>query len=63
MEYRIALLPGDGIGREVIPEGVRVLEALAAAYGFTMKFTEFPYSCGYYIQHGEMMPADGLERL
>ena len=63
MEYRIALIPGDGIGKEVIPEGVRVLEALAAAYGFTTKFTAFPYSCGHYIQHGEMMPADGLERL
>ena len=63
MEYRIALIPGDGIGKEVIPEGVRVLEALAAAYGFTTKFTAFPYSCGYYLKHGEMMPADGLERL
>lgn len=63
MEYRIALIPGDGIGKEVIPEGVRVLEALAGAYGFTTKFTAFPYSCGYYRQHGEMMPADGLERL
>jgi tartrate dehydrogenase/decarboxylase/D-malate dehydrogenase len=40
MEYRIARIPGDGIGSEVIPEGVRVLEALAAAYGFTTKFTD-----------------------
>ncbi|MGB5423695.1 MAG: isocitrate/isopropylmalate family dehydrogenase, partial [Desulfobacterales bacterium] len=63
MEYRIALIPGDGIGKEVIPEGVRVLEALAAAYGFGTKLTTFPYSCGYYLRHGEMMPADGLERL
>jgi tartrate dehydrogenase/decarboxylase/D-malate dehydrogenase len=63
MEYRIALIPGDGIGKEVIPEGVRVLESLATAYGFTIKFNTFPYSCGHYIRHGEMMPADGLERL
>ncbi|MFZ0614486.1 MAG: tartrate dehydrogenase [Desulfobacterales bacterium] len=63
MDYRIALIPGDGIGREVIPEGVRMLEALAVAYGFGVTFTEFPYSCGHYLRHGEMMPADGLDRL
>ncbi len=63
MNYKIALIPGDGIGKEVIPEGVRVLEALSVAYGFGVQFTEFPYSCSYYLQHGEMMPADGLERL
>ena len=41
--YNIALIPGDGIGREVVPEGVRVLEALAARFGFEVKFEEFPY--------------------
>jgi tartrate dehydrogenase/decarboxylase/D-malate dehydrogenase len=59
----IALIPGDGIGREVVPEGVRVLEAQAARFGFEVKFEEFPYGCSYYLHHGEMMPADGLERL
>jgi tartrate dehydrogenase/decarboxylase/D-malate dehydrogenase len=59
----IALIPGDGIGREVVPEGVRVLEALAAPYGFTVNFEAFPYGCQYYLEHGVMMPADGLEQL
>lgn len=63
MEYRIALVPGDGIGREVVPEGVRVLEFLASRFDFQMEFAEFPYSCAYYLQHGEMMPSDGLDRL
>jgi tartrate dehydrogenase/decarboxylase/D-malate dehydrogenase len=57
------LIPGDGIGREVVPEGVRVLEALAVRYGFELKFEAFPYGCQYYLKHGVMMPADGLERL
>ena len=59
----IALIPGDGIGREVVPEGVRVLEALAARYGFAVKFEAFPYGCQYYLKHGVMMPADGLKQL
>jgi tartrate dehydrogenase/decarboxylase/D-malate dehydrogenase len=63
MGFNIALIPGDGIGREVIPEGVRVLEALAAPYGFEVKFEAFPYGCGYYLKNGEMMPADGLAKL
>jgi tartrate dehydrogenase/decarboxylase / D-malate dehydrogenase len=63
MTYRIALIPGDGIGLEVVPEGVRVLKELAGRHHFSMEFTEFPYSCGYYQEQGVMMPADGLERL
>jgi tartrate dehydrogenase/decarboxylase/D-malate dehydrogenase len=63
MVYKIALIPGDGIGKEVIPEGVRVLEKLAAVFDFQLQFTEFPYSCGYYLKHGEMMPPDGLTQL
>lgn len=63
MTYRIALIPGDGIGLEVVPEGVRVLIELSGRHKFSMEFTEFPYSCGYYTKHGLMMPADGLERL
>ncbi len=63
MSYKIALIPGDGIGREVIPEGVRVLEALAKAHNFELAFTEFPFSCSYYLEHGEMMPEDGIEQL
>ena len=63
MTYRIALIPGDGIGKELVPEGVRVLDALAGSYGFNGEFTEFPYSCGYYLEHGVMMPEDGIETL
>jgi tartrate dehydrogenase/decarboxylase / D-malate dehydrogenase len=63
MTYRIALIPGDGIGLGVVPEGVRVLKELAGRHHFSMEFTEFPYSCGYYQEQGVMMPADGLERL
>jgi tartrate dehydrogenase/decarboxylase/D-malate dehydrogenase len=63
MTLNIALIPGDGIGREVVPEGVRVLEALAARYGFEIKFDAFPYGCQYYLKHGVMMPVDGLKRL
>ncbi len=63
MAYRIALIPGDGIGLEVVPEGVRVLHELAGRYKFAIEFAEFPYSCDYYTTHGVMMPADGLDRL
>jgi tartrate dehydrogenase/decarboxylase / D-malate dehydrogenase len=63
MTYTVALIPGDGIGKEVVPEGVRTLKALADKYGFQVSFTEFPYSCGYYLEHGEMMPRDALDRL
>jgi tartrate dehydrogenase/decarboxylase/D-malate dehydrogenase len=63
MAYKIALIPGDGIGKEVIPEGVRSLETLALKYGFDISFTSFPYSCQYYLEHGIMMPPDGLDQL
>src|SRR5512134_386487 len=61
--YRIALIPGDGIGREVVPEGVRVLEAAASRFGFAFQWDEFPWSCDYYTRQGRMMPEDGLERI
>ncbi len=63
MEYKIALIPGDGIGREVVPEGVRVLKDLALKYGFGVSFTEFSYSCEFYLCHGKMMPEDGIQQL
>jgi len=63
MAYNIALIPGDGIGKEVIPEGVRIMEALARKFDFEISFEAFPFSCQYYIDNGEMMPADGLDKL
>jgi tartrate dehydrogenase/decarboxylase/D-malate dehydrogenase len=63
MGHNIALIPGDGVGKEVVPEGVRVLEALSEKHDFEVRFEEFPYSCAYYLKHGEMMPPDGLEQL
>ncbi len=63
MNYTIALIPGDGIGKEVIPEGVRVLNVLAEKFDFSITYTEFPFSCEYYLEHGVMMPDDGIEQL
>jgi tartrate dehydrogenase/decarboxylase/D-malate dehydrogenase len=63
MAYKIAIIPGDGIGKEVVPEGVRTLETLASKYGFDVSFTSFSYSCQYYLEYGIMMPPDGLDQL
>ncbi len=62
--YRIALIPGDGIGPDVIAEGVKLLKAVADYDGgFSFDFTEFPWGCEYYLEHHEMMPANALEIL
>lgn len=61
--YRVAVIPGDGIGQEVIPEGLKVLRAAANRFGFRIDPTEFPWGCQYYLRHGVMMPSDGLQRL
>ena len=61
--YRLAVLPGDGIGNETVPEGLRVLEAAAAAHGFAIETTPFDWSCETYKATGRMMPEDGIERL
>ena len=53
--YQIATVPGDGIGKEVIPESVKVLKAVAAKCGFNLNFKYYYYSCEYYIKHGKMM--------
>ena len=60
---QIALIPGDGIGKEVMPEGVRVLEAAAAKHGITYEWTEYDWSCETYLRTGRMMPEDGIEQL
>lgn len=62
--YRIAMIPGDGIGKEVVPAGRRVLEALARALNsFELEFEHFDWGGDYYRQHGMMMPESGLDVL
>ncbi len=63
--FSIAVVPGDGIGTEVVPEGVRVLDALAAApeAPFAFAYDTFPWGCRYYLDHGVMLPPDGLDTL
>ena len=62
--YKIACIPGDGIGKEVIPAGQAVLEALAATQkNFRFEFSSFDWGGDYYRQHGVMMPADGLDAI
>jgi tartrate dehydrogenase/decarboxylase/D-malate dehydrogenase len=62
--YRVALLPGDGIGQDVIAEGVQTLELLASIYGdFQLDTQQFDWGCEYYLRHGRMMPDDGLKTL
>jgi len=62
--YKIACIPGDGIGKEVIPAGQAVLEALAAAQDkFNFAFTSYGWGGDWYRAHGEMMPQDGLDAL
>ncbi len=61
--HRIALVPGDGIGRETVPEGMRVLEAAATRFGFALQRTDYDWSCETYAKTGRMMPEDGLDQL
>ena len=62
--YKIAVVPGDGIGPEVMTEAVKVLNHVAALDGsFGFDFTWYPWGCEYYLKTGEMMPADGMETL
>ena len=63
MTHRIAVIPGDGIGKEVVPEGIRVLEAAGKRFGFDFEWTTFDWSCERYAKTGAMMPEDGLEQL
>ena len=58
--FRIAVIPGDGIGQEVVPEGLRVLDRVGPG---AFEYEHFPWGCQYYLQTGRMMDADGLDRL
>jgi tartrate dehydrogenase/decarboxylase/D-malate dehydrogenase len=62
--FHIVVIPGDGIGKEVVPEGLRVLEKAARRYDLALAFDHFDFaSCDYYLKHGAMLPADWKERI
>ena len=62
--YKIAVVAGDGIGPEVLNEGIKVLNRVAELDGgFNFEFTHFPWGCQYYLETGRMMPEDGIEQL
>ena len=61
--YNISLIPGDGIGKEVVPEGVRVLETIGKKFNIQFKWQEFDWSCETFKRTGRMMPEDGLDKI
>lgn len=61
--YSIATLPGDGIGKEVMPEAMEIVDLVAQHQGFSVEWAQYPWSCEYYHEHGEMMPANGIDLL
>ena len=61
--YKIAVIPGDGIGHEVVPEGIRVVEAAGKRFDFSLEWRHFDWSCDTYRKTGRMMPEDGLDQL
>jgi tartrate dehydrogenase/decarboxylase/D-malate dehydrogenase len=64
MKHKIAVIAGDGIGKEVMPEGLRVLDAAMHRFGLDLEFTTFDWAhCDYYAAHGKMMPDDWFEQL
>ena len=64
MKHKIAIIAGDGIGQEVMPEGRRVLDVARRKFGLDLEFTAFDWAnCDYYLEHGQMMPDDWFEQL
>jgi len=61
--FNIAVIAGDGIGKEVVPEGIRVLDAAGQRFGFQCNWHPFDWSCETYVKTGKMMPADGIQQL
>jgi len=62
--HKIAVIAGDGIGKEVMPEGLRALDATAKRFGIDLEFTTFEWAdCDYYVKHGKMMPDDWRQQL
>src|SRR3546814_17837050 len=61
--YRIAAIPGDGIAKEVVPEGIRVLDAVGTRFGISFEYGQFDWSCETYKATGRFMPPDGFDPL
>lgn len=61
--YRIAVIPGDGVGKEVTPAALAVLRSASESLGFTLESEQFPWGCDHYARYGEMMPSDALDTL
>ena len=62
-KHDIAVIPGDGIGKEVMPEGLRVLDAVGSRFGIDWQWHHHDWSCDYYLKHGTMMPADWKDQI
>lgn len=63
-KFKFATIPGDGIGKEVVPLAINVLETISQVHGgVSFDFSYYPWSCDYYLEHGKMMPDDGLRQL
>jgi len=62
-KIKVAVIPGDGIGTEVMPEGMRVLEAAGSKHGIEFEWQEYDWSCETYLKTGRMMPEDGIDQL
>ena len=63
IKHKIAVIPGDGIGTEVVPEGLRVLDAAASKFNIQLEWNHFDWSCDYYLKHGSMMPPDWKQQI
>jgi tartrate dehydrogenase/decarboxylase/D-malate dehydrogenase len=62
-KHKIAVIPGDGIGKEVVPEGLRVLDAAASRFNVELQLDHFDWSCDYYLAHGSMMPENWKDQI
>lgn len=63
MSYKIAVIPGDGIGKEVMPEGIKAVQAACDKFGISIEWEWFDWSCETWLETGKMMPNDGIEQL
>ncbi|MGE0416351.1 MAG: isocitrate/isopropylmalate family dehydrogenase, partial [Acetobacteraceae bacterium] len=61
-KHRIAVIPGDGIGKETVPESLKVLDEAARRFGFELELTHYDWSCETYKETGKFMPDDGMDQ-